>query len=200
MSLMDCRDVPVSTDNRASLDGFEHALKLLNGYFLDPLAAIDKVLEQDPGFVLGHCFRASLMMVSTERGAEPELRRSAEAAERLLASANERECGHVGALRAWLDGDFQRAADLYGHLLVNYPRDLLALQIAHQCDFFLGQSMMLRDRVARVLPYWNKDVPGYGYVLGMYAFGLEEMNDYRRAEDTGCRALDIEARDPWAVH
>jgi tetratricopeptide (TPR) repeat protein len=200
MGLMDCRGVPVSTDNRASLDGFEHALKLLNGYFLDPLAAIDKVLEQDPGFVLGHCFRASLMMVSTERGAEPELRRSVEAAERLLASANERECGHVGALRAWLDGDFQRAADLYGHLLVNYPRDLLALQIAHQCDFFLGQSMMLRDRVARVLPYWNKDVPGYGYVLGMYAFGLEEMNDYRRAEDIGGRALDIEARDPWAVH
>jgi hypothetical protein len=34
----------------------------------------------------------------------------------------------------------------------------------------------------------------------MYAFGLEEMNDYRRAEDTGCRALDCEARDPWAVH
>lgn len=200
MGMMDCRGAPVSTDNRASLDGFEQALKLLNGYFLDPLAAIDKVLEQDPDFVLGHCFRASLMMVSTERGAEPELRRSVEAAETLVAIANDRECGHIGALRAWLDGDFQRAADLYGRVLVNYPRDLLALQIAHQCDFFLGQSMMLRDRVARALPYWNKDTPGYGYVLGMYAFGLEEMNDYRRAEDTGCRALDFEARDPWAIH
>ena len=31
MALMDCRDVPVSTDNRASLDGFERALKLFNG-------------------------------------------------------------------------------------------------------------------------------------------------------------------------
>jgi tetratricopeptide (TPR) repeat protein len=200
MGLMDCRGVPVSTDDRASLDGFERALKLLNGYFLDPLATIDKVLEHDPHFVLGHCFRAALMMVSTERGAESELRRSVEAAERLIASANDRECGHVGALRAWLDGDFQRAADLYGRLLVLYPRDLFALQIAHQCDFFLGQSMMLRDRIARALPYWDKDTPGYGYVLGMYAFGLEEMNDYRRAEDMGCRALDLEARDPWAVH
>jgi tetratricopeptide (TPR) repeat protein len=200
MSLMDCRDVPVSTNNRASLDGFERALKLLNGYFLDPLQAIDKVLAEDPDFVLGHCFRASLMMVSTERGAEAELRSSIAAAEQRLDRTNERECGHVGALRAWLDGDFQRAADLYGRLLVHYPRDLFALQIAHQCDFFLGQSMMLRDRVARVLPYWNKDVPGYGYVLGMYAFGLEEMNDYRRAEDMGCRALNIEPRDPWAVH
>ncbi|HEX2116013.1 MAG TPA: tetratricopeptide repeat protein, partial [Alphaproteobacteria bacterium] len=200
MGLTDCRGVPVSTNNRASLEGFERALKLLNGYFLDPLATIDRVLEQDPNFVLGHCFRAALMMISTERGAMPELQRSVEAAERLLETANERECGHIGALRVWLDGDFQRASDLYGRLLVHYPRDLFALQIAHTCDFLLGQSMTLRDRVARVLPYWDKDMPGYGYVLGMYAFGLEEMNDYRRAEDMGCRALDLERRDPWAVH
>jgi tetratricopeptide (TPR) repeat protein len=200
MGLRDCRGVPVSTDNQASLDGFERALKLLNGFFADPLAAIDKVLEADPRFVLGHCFRAGLMMISTERGAEPELRRSLEAAERLASSANDRERGHMAALRAWLEGDLQRAADLYGAVLIDHPRDLLALQLAHQCDFFLGQSMMLRDRVARVLPYWDKETPGYGYVLGMYAFGLEEMNDYRRAEDTGCRALDIEARDTWALH
>jgi tetratricopeptide (TPR) repeat protein len=200
MGLMDCRGVPVSTDNRASLDGFERALTLLNGYFLDPLAGIDGVLARDPDFLLGHCFRAALMMVSTERVAEAELRSSVEAAEARIGTANMRERGHIAALRAWLDGDFQRASDLYGSLLVEYPRDLFALQIAHQCDFFLGQSMMLRDRIARVLPYWSKDVPGYGYVLGMYAFGLEEMNDYRRAEDMGCRALDIERRDPWAVH
>jgi tetratricopeptide (TPR) repeat protein len=200
MGLKDCRGVPVSTDNQASLDGFERALKLLNGYFADPLAAIDRVLEPDPGFVLGHCFRASLMMISTERGAEAELRRSLEAAEALSASANERERGHMAALRAWLEGDLQRAADLYGSVLIEHPRDLLALQLAHQCDFFVGQSMMLRDRVARVLPYWDRDVPGYGYVLGMHAFGLEEMNDYRRAEDTGLRALDFDARDTWAVH
>jgi tetratricopeptide (TPR) repeat protein len=192
--------VPVSSGNQASIDGFEQALKLLNGYFADPLAAIDKVLEADPDFVLGHCFRAGLMMMSTERGAEPELRRSIEAAERLSASANDRERGHMAALRAWLEGDLQRAADLYGMVLIEHPRDLLALQLAHQCDFFLGQSMLLRDRIARVLPYWDRDVPGYGYVLGMHAFGLEEMSDYRRAEDAGCRALDLEARDTWAVH
>lgn len=104
MGLQDCRDVPVSTNNRASLDGFERALKLLNGYFLDPLATIEQTLEQDPDFVLGHCFRAALMLVSTERGAEAELRRSVEAAERLIEKANKREKGHIVALRAWLDG------------------------------------------------------------------------------------------------
>jgi len=99
-----------------------------------------------------------------------------------------------------MEGDLQRAADLYGRILMEHPRDLLALQIAHQVDFFLGDSRMLRDRVARVLPQWDEGVPGYGYVLGMHAFGLEQMNLYGRAEEAGHRALSINRRDPWAVH
>ena len=59
---------------------------------------------------------------------------------------------------------------------------------------------MLRDRVAQVLPTWDTSMPGYGYVLGMYAFGLEETALYSRAEDIGRRALDINRRDAWAVH
>jgi len=59
---------------------------------------------------------------------------------------------------------------------------------------------MLRDRVAQVLPTWDSSMPGYGYVLGMYAFGLEETALYSRAEDIGRRALDANRRDAWAVH
>ena len=53
---------------------------------------------------------------------------------------------------------------------------------------------MLRDRVAQVLPAWDPSTPGYGYVLGMYAFGLEETALYSRAEDTGRRALEHQSR------
>ena len=60
---------------------------------------------------------------------------------------------------------------------------------------------MLRDRVAQVLPTLGyASTPGYGYVLGMYAFGLEETALYSRAEDIGRRALEINRRDAWAVH
>jgi tetratricopeptide (TPR) repeat protein len=200
MARLDRRDVPVSTDDPIALDRFESALALLNGFFMDPLAVIDRALADRPDFVMGHCLRASLFLISTEKAAEPELRRSVEAAEALAGHANDRERGHIAALRAWLNGDFQRAADLYGKVLTDYPRDLPALQIAHQCDFFLGQSAQLRDRVARVLPDWDAGVPGYGYVLGMHAFGLEENNDFRRAEEAGRRAVEIEPRDPWAIH
>jgi tetratricopeptide (TPR) repeat protein len=54
--------------------------------------------------------------------------------------------------------------------------------------------------VAQALPHWNDHVPGHGYLLGMYAFGLEENANYVRAEDVGRRALDLNRRDPWAVH
>jgi predicted Zn-dependent protease len=59
---------------------------------------------------------------------------------------------------------------------------------------------MLRDRIAQALPYWNHGLPGYGYLLGMQAFGLEETGNYGRAEDVGRHALALDARDPWAVH
>jgi tetratricopeptide (TPR) repeat protein len=200
MPLLDRRDVPVSIDSRVALDRYEAALELLNGFYLDPLAAADAALAEDPDFVMGHCLRAGLFLMTTERAAEPELRRSVEAAAALAHRANARERGHIAAARAWLNGDFRRAGDLYGALLIDWPRDLLALQIAHQCDFLLGRSRMLRDRVARVLPAWDESVPGFGYVLGMHAFGLEQTNLYRHAEAAGRRALELNRRDPWAVH
>src|SRR4051812_34056323 len=111
MALKDLHGEPVSTTDRRSLDRFEHTLGLLNGFFADPLAAIDGALEEDPGFVMGHCLRAGLMVMAAEKSAEPELRRSVGAAEALFATANDRERGHIAAARAWLNGEFRQAGD-----------------------------------------------------------------------------------------
>src|SRR3546814_4613852 len=59
---------------------------------------------------------------------------------------------------------------------------------------------MLRDRIARALPDWSPDMPGYHAVLGMHAFGLEETGLYAPAEEKARRAVDIEPRDGWAQH
>ena len=200
MALKDMRGEPVSTSDRLSLDRFEHAVGLLNGFFADPLAVIDEALEEDPDFVMGHCLRAALMLMAAEKSAVPELRRSVEAAEALASAANDPRARPHAAARAWLEGDFHRAGDLYGQVLLDHPRDLLALQVAHQIDFFTGNTAMLRDRPARALPQWDAGMPGYGYVLGMQAFGLEENNMYRRAEEMGRHAVELTPRDPWAIH
>jgi hypothetical protein len=199
MSLRDSRGEPVSTSSPAQLAVLEHATTLAASYFVDPLAEIDRALAEDHGFAMGHALRVALAVMAAEKGALPMLADSVAAIEG-SAAANARERAHAAAGRAWLAGDFRGAVDRYGDLLMDHPRDLVALQAAHIGDFLLGQSQMLRDRLAWVLPHWNADTPGYGYVLGMYAFGLEETNLYDRAEDTGRRALQLEARDPWSVH
>ena len=50
-------------------------------------------------------------------------------------------------------------------------------------------------------PAWSSsDRPGWGYVQGILAFGLEENGDYRAAEDHARAALAASADDVWATH
>lgn len=181
-------------------ENYDRAVTLLAGYYFDPLALIDQALARDPSFASGYCLRAGLGVLAAERAGEALIETSLEAAERLCRAPSERERRHFAAARAWLDGDWHHAIELYGAIALDHPRDLLAVQLAHVGDFYLGQQRMLRDRIARILPDWNARVPGYGFVLGMLAFGLEETNLLDRAEATGREALELQRRDPWAIH
>jgi len=200
MALSDVRGNPVSTDEQGSLDAYERAQTLFHGYYGDPLGIIDGALADDPVFVMGHVLRAGMLITASDKCVEPMLRESVEAAEGLYDIANERERRHIAAAHAWLHGEFSVALRRYADILIDYPHDTLALQVGHIGDFLLGRSTMLRDRVAGVLPAWNSQMPHFGYVLGMHAFGLEETNLYAQAEAQGRRALELNPRDPWAVH
>jgi tetratricopeptide (TPR) repeat protein len=200
MSLVDSRGVPVSTRSHEALQHYEQAVQLSAGYFLDPMAAIDRALEADPDFAMGHCFRAGLLLTTTDKTYLPALTASVEAVEALGKRANDRERAHAAAARKWAQGDYAGSIRAYGDIVVEYPHDLFALQIAHVGDFFLGHSTMLRDRIAQVLPHWDATLPGCGFVFGMHAFGLEECGAYSQAEDAGHRALELNRRDPWAIH
>jgi tetratricopeptide (TPR) repeat protein len=202
MQLRDHRGLPISTEHASSVESYEEALTLFHGYYGDPLAVIDRALEADPAFLMGHAFRAGLFIAAGEKRALPELRRSLERAEALIGRGigTDRERAHVAAARSWCDGNISQAVDRYNRLTAEYPRDAFALQVAHLGNFFLGRSTWLRDHTAWALPHYGKSDASYGYVLGMAAFGLEECNDLARAEATGYRALDHNPRDPWAIH
>jgi tetratricopeptide (TPR) repeat protein len=89
---------------------------------------------------------------------------------------------------------------IWDELLIDHPRDVLALQWAHSWDFYRGDAAGLRSRPARVLPSWDEADPLYPHVLALYAFGLEEGNLYPQAEEAGRRAVALEPRSPWAIH
>jgi tetratricopeptide (TPR) repeat protein len=196
----DARGTPLSYANPAALAGYESAVRSFQNYVGDPVALLDDVLTEHPDFRAAHLLRAAILLAAGERRALGPARRSLAAAEAIRTPANEREKGFARALGLLSDGDWHRARAELDAVLVDEPRDVVTLQTAHLWDFFCGDALNLRNRVARVLPDWDISIPGFSYVLGMHAFGLEECNQYPEAEQAGRRALELERRDGWAVH
>ena len=166
----------------------------------DPAGDIDRVLAQDPESVFGHCLRAAIIVRGDDSSARSKLVQSIAAIEAICQRVDHRLRRHAFAARALLDGDQAAALERYGAIIVDSPRDIIALAAAHALDFRLGLRRMLRDRVAQVLPEWHPEMPGYASVLAMYAFGLEENGQYRRAEKMARRALEVDPRHPAAIH
>lgn len=177
---------------------FDQAVEAFNIYRGDPIALLDRAIEASPDFTMAYLLKGYLFAVATEPEAKTEATTIVSRLRTL--AANEREASHLAALSLVLDGNWTAAAVALDHHNVRFRHDLVALQVGHLTDFFRASSRDMRDRIARVLPAWSPDVPGYPIVLGMYAFGLEETGDYARAEDTGRQAVDLQPLDCWAHH
>jgi hypothetical protein len=155
------------------------------------------------GTVLGGVLGAYLGLMSTEEGA---VAAASSALGRYAApdcddsALTARERAHLTAARRWIGGDLAGAGSLLSAISIEYPRDLLALFTGHQIDFFRGDAVNLRDRIGRALGGWRGDEPEAGFLSGMYAFGLEECNQYAQAADAGGRAVDRNADDVWGIH
>lgn len=164
----------------------------------DPVGTLATATEADPGFALGHAAIASLMLLGGVPGSNGDVQARLEAAAALPANARER--AHLAAADAFAAGAMVKATDIWEAILIDYPTDALALRFAHDSYFYLGHSFSIRDSIARVLDQWDRDDPLYGFVLGQYAFGLEEAGDLAKAEAMGRAALARNAEDAWATH
>ncbi|MGE0876893.1 MAG: tetratricopeptide repeat protein, partial [Burkholderiales bacterium] len=198
MRLKDFAGYELSGATPDSVETLERAFHELRCLIDDPVATVDAALAAAPGLVMGHALRAYLHLLGTEPAGIAVARESLQAAQGF--SATDRECRHLRAIGHLVDGRWRAAGRELEDLSIVYPRDALALQAGHQIDFFTGDSRMLRDRIARAMPAWTGGIPGYHAVLGMRAFGLEEMGEYARAESLGRRAVELQPRDGWAQH
>lgn len=182
-----------------AVDRFDAAVRSLLLFADDVGDAWEATVADAPGFALGHVGRAYLRCLSSEAPDAAEARAVLDG----LGDGSgltDRERRHLDAARAYAAGDLYGASERLDALTVEYPRDVLALAVGHQLDFFCGDAAGLRDRPARVVLSWDPKHPLFGFVLGMHAFGLEETNLYPQAEAVGMRALDAERRDVWALH
>lgn len=182
----------------AAIESYDQAVEAFNIYRGDPVALVDRAIEQAPGFAMAHIFKAHLYGLATEPEATAEAQSIVAHAKGL--TMNDREQSHIAALEHLLQGNWTKAAVALDHHNIRYPHDLVALQCGHLMDFYRASARDMRDRIARALPKWSPEVPGYPIVLGMHAFGLEESGDYAQAEEHGRQAIELQPLDCWAHH
>ncbi len=188
----------LSHASAAAADLFDAAVRSLNIFCGDPLARLDEAITDSPVFTQAYLLKGFILALATEPAATLTARQVTNGIGGM--KLNDREASQFAILKQLLAGNWSAAATGTDFHNMRHPRDLVALQIGHLMDFERGSARDLRDRLARAMPHWSSDVPGYHAVVGMYAFGLEENGDYARAEETGRRALDLEPLDAWAHH
>jgi tetratricopeptide (TPR) repeat protein len=191
---------PVFSGGPQAVDLLDDAVEQLVSLRGDPMALADDATARDPELVLARVLQGYLALYA---GSASGLRRAKALVGDLdpwELETGERELLHVLAVQSWADGEWERAASLLERALLHESRDLLALKVAQDLYFFIGNQQGLRDVVERVLDAWPSDRPGYGYVCGMYAFGLEENGQYDAAGKQARKALELNPGDVWAVH
>jgi tetratricopeptide (TPR) repeat protein len=194
----DAQGQPVSgaTDEAVAL--YDSAVRAMNIACGDPISLFDAARAAAPGFVMAHLGRAWSLALARDPAMDEQLDALHETAAAL--PMNDRERGHLAALKQASAGALSAAVSVLDRHLMQYPFDILAHQIAVFLDQFLGRIRWMRDRTARALPLWPKELPGYDALLTFHGFGLEEIGDYVRAEEESRAALDMEPNNTFAHH
>ncbi len=201
MPKLDHRGLPAGSQHEAARRAVESALWRMMAFYDTPLADLDAAIAFDPAWPLPHAMKAGFLFSLTEAPLDAEAAQHLACACALVSAATPaRERAHIDALQHVADGRWAAACRAWDLLLIDQPRDALALQWAQLWDFYRGDSASLRARPARALPEWHEDDPLYPHVLALWAFGLEENHCLDAAEEAGRRALALDARAPWAVH
>ncbi len=198
MTTQDLRGLAITGADDSAAAAFEAALAAFQCYVGDPVAAVEAALAARPDFAMAHILKAYLFLSGTEAPGIPVARDCLAAAAK--GQPNDRERQHLAAVEALIEGRWDDAVERLEALLIDYPRDILALQIAHLFDFFRGDARNLRDRVVRRLHAWTPADPNWHALLSMQAFGNEEMGDYARAQALGEESVALQPRDGWGWH
>ena len=196
----DIRGLRVTTDSDAAAKHIDSAVTDYMDYGVGASASLKAALEADPDCALAQCFRGYFMMMLEMRSVLPKVQETVAALEARQDKLTRREQLHIAALKGWAAGDIMGACAAWEEILVDHPRDILAMKLHHTMTFYTGRSHVIRSVLESVLGEWGDDTPGYSYVQGMYAYALEECGIYAEAERWGRRAVERNPGDLWAIH
>lgn len=187
---------------RCAVDAYEVAVWNVVAHRPAAGAALAQALSVDPDMVAALALRglANVMLARSETIAAA--RGDLACARRALASRGGApgERALIGALENAATGRLLNAAAILDAHVAGNPCDLLAIKLAHGLRFMGGDVPGMLAGTSAALPSWSAATPGYGFVLGCHAFGLEESGDLAEAERIGRRAVECERADAWGLH
>ena len=176
----------------------DEAIRAITLNYGDANGYLAEAREADPGCAMADILEAWLLAL-TKDGAQ--LARARELLSGIAgAGLTGREAQHLAALRHAANGRWPSAVAVLDRHLMEDPCDLAGHQCALRLDGYLGRFHREAARAARALPFWSKDDPDYGIMLSFYGFGLEELGDFARAEDTARAAAELTPYGYWPHH
>jgi len=128
--------VPVRAGTADAVARLDEAIEDLAALAGDPVADAEAAVAADDGLILGHIYRAYLQLYGTTPDG---VAAAGEILKRLDETVmGERELHHLRAARHWAGGNWEATTRSLERALLFHPRDLLALKVAQDLYFFLG--------------------------------------------------------------
>ena len=152
MGMNDIHGLPLSTRSAEATEAYNRALASLLGNRTDLSGQLKALLEADPEFSLGHCFRGYVHDADVQPGHAASGGGRAPHGEGPASAATPREQAHVRALGHWVADEVDSALHEWEGLLAEWPHDALAIRLAHFNYFWTGRAADMRASLERVAP------------------------------------------------
>ncbi len=196
--IRDAQGLALAGATAEAADHFDRGVRAYALSYGDAASSFEAARRAAPGCAMAHLGKAYVLGLANDAILVKQARS-------LLAEANGLELGarervHAAALAHAVEGRRGPAVDILDRHLMEHPHDLLAHFAALILDAFQGRFHCVRDRAARALPRWSRDQAGYGVLLSLYGFGLEEAGNYEKSESVSRQAAELEPYGYWAHH
>ena len=190
-----------STASAAAIAAYEEAVGCVASHRAGAAEALASALAIAPDMAMAHALKGFGGVLLARAETFPPARHARALARNSLGSGGTaQERAFVAALGEAAEGRLLGASAILDQHLSLQPRDLVAIKLAHGLRFMAGDQPGMLATTGACLDAWMPDMPGYGFVLGCHAFGLEEAGDYASAERVGQLAVASEPRDVWGLH
>ena len=196
--LQDAQDQRLSGATASAVALYDAAIRAASLGHGDVIGRLDAAAADAPAFVMPLLAKAWLLALSRDPLFAGRVRTLVQTVAGM--EMNDRERSHFAALAKAAEGARGAAIAKLDTHLMHWPRDILAHLIALLFDLSQGRVRWMRERAARALPNFPRDMPGHAALLSFHGFGLEENGDYARAEQESREAAQLEPHSWFAHH